>query len=168
MGSLLLYDFLQDGLAIIKELFVLKIVQNEFQNKLLCASKTTVQIDSSKQSLCCIGNNRVTVSSTSHVLTFSKEQILRQSKISCTISKTGFANQAGSLLGQFALWNLGELLIEKITADQLQNCISKKLQTLVAACLTKLLLVCIGTMCQCKDQKVPVPELITDPVLQCF
>ena len=49
MGSLLLYDFLQDGLAIIKELFILKIVQNEFQNKLLCASKTTVQIDSSSR-----------------------------------------------------------------------------------------------------------------------
>ena len=101
-------------------------------------------------------------------ITFSKEQILRQSEISCTISKTGLANQAGSLLGQFALWNLGEFLIKKITADQLQNCISKKLQTLVAACLTKLLLVGIRTMCQCKDQKVSVPELITDPVLQCF
>ena len=57
VGSLLLYDFLQDGLAIVKELFVLKVIQDKFQYKLLCTSKTTVQINSSKKSFCCIGND---------------------------------------------------------------------------------------------------------------
>ena len=40
-----LNHLLQDSLAIIKELFVFHIVENEALHKLFCASKTTVQID---------------------------------------------------------------------------------------------------------------------------
>lgn len=41
--SVFLHDFLQDGLAIIKELFVFNIIQDKIQHKLLCISKTTIQ-----------------------------------------------------------------------------------------------------------------------------
>ena len=43
-----LHNLLQDSLAIIKELFVFNIMQDKIQHKLLCISKTTIQIDSSQ------------------------------------------------------------------------------------------------------------------------
>ena len=40
--------YLDGGFAIIKELFMFNIIQDKIQHKLLCISKTTIQIDSSQ------------------------------------------------------------------------------------------------------------------------
>ena len=54
MIQILLDNLLQDGLAIIKELLMLQVIQYEIQYKLLCISNTTVQLNSPKKGFCSI------------------------------------------------------------------------------------------------------------------
>ena len=114
-----LYHFLQNCLAVIEQLLVFNIRQNEAVDKSFCRLKTAVQIDRTDHGFQRIRKNRLASSSAGQVLPLAQIQILSKVNLPGAQRKRRLTDDARAQLCQIALREICMLLIEELTRHDL-------------------------------------------------
>ena len=166
--KILLNYFLKDRLAVIKQLFMLIIIQDELQNKLIRRLKSTVQIDGSDQGFQCIRHNRIPVSSARLLLSAAKKNIVLKAERTGTHSQRRLAYKTGTQLGQISLRHLRMHFVEKRAAGKLQHGIPQKFNSLVISPVLETMFIRVGAVAHGIVEQFDILKFIADHFLEVF